>query len=65
MNTDTSESGLEWLICTALTGHLCDPGSGSGAPAVRERPAIYGVGWIFGAPEPQPDGTVKHRPFHS
>ena len=20
---------------------------------------------IFGAPEPQPDGTVKHRPFHS
>jgi len=48
--TDTSERGLERLICTALTGSPCDPGDGS-ASAVRERPAIYGAGWICGAPQ--------------
>ena len=26
MPTDTSERGLERLICTALTGSPCDPG---------------------------------------
>lgn len=26
--TDTSERGLERLICTALTGSPCDPGHG-------------------------------------
>jgi len=46
MTTDTSERGLERLICAALTG---DPGDGA-AEAVRERPAAYGVGWICGAP---------------
>ena len=25
MTTDTSERGLERLICTALTGHPCNP----------------------------------------
>ena len=25
MNTDTSERGLERLICTALAGHPCEP----------------------------------------
>lgn len=25
MTTDTSEPGLERLICSALTGHPCDP----------------------------------------
>ena len=45
--TDTTERGLERLICTALTGHPCDrPQAG----AVRERPATYGVGWIGGDP---------------
>jgi len=50
MTTDTSERGLERLICTALTGAPCDPGS---VPddVVRERPAIYGAGWVCGAPE--------------
>ncbi len=50
MITDTSECGLERLICTALTGSPCDLGA---APAdeVRERPAIYSAGWIGGAPE--------------
>jgi len=50
MKSDTSERGLERLICTALTGSPCDPGGGS-ADEIRERPAIYGAGWICGAPE--------------
>ena len=45
--TDTTERGLERLICTALTGPPCDPPQ---AGAVRERPATYGVGWIGGDP---------------
>ena len=47
MPTDTSERGLERLICTALTGESCDP-----APEgmVRERPATYGAGWLCGDP---------------
>ncbi|MDE2321058.1 MAG: type I restriction endonuclease subunit R [candidate division NC10 bacterium] len=47
MTTDTSERGLERLICTALTGAPCDPISGP-AGAVHERPATYGAGWICG-----------------
>jgi type I restriction enzyme R subunit len=50
MPTDTSERGLERLICTALTGSPCDPGADV-AGTVRERPAAYGVGWLCGAPE--------------
>ena len=49
MTTDTSERGLERLICTALTGSACDPGAAA-ADAVRERPATYGAGWICGDP---------------
>jgi type I restriction enzyme R subunit len=47
MTTDISEGGLERLICTALTGHPCDPGAGPPVE-VRERPAAYGAGWICG-----------------
>ena len=38
MPTDTTERGLESLICTTLTGSSCDPGA---APAgeTYERPA--------------------------
>jgi type I restriction enzyme R subunit len=50
VTTDTSERGLERLICTALTGSACDPGMVP-ADAVRERPAVYGAGWIGGRPE--------------
>ena len=50
MTTDTSERGLERLICTALTGTACDPVAAS-ANRVRERPPPYGAGWICGAPE--------------
>ena len=46
MPTDTSERGLERLICTALTGHPCDPPLG---PTVGEPPARYsGAGWAGG-----------------
>ncbi len=47
MTTDTSEAGLERLICTALTGHPCDPAA---AGALRERPAAYAAGWLAGNP---------------
>ncbi len=46
--TDTSERGLERLICTALTGHPCDP---PGAGTIGEPPSGYGgVGWSCGNP---------------
>ena len=46
MTTDTSEKGLERLICTALAGHPCDPAS---PRAVADPPAGYGgVGWSGG-----------------
>ncbi len=50
MTTDTSERGFESLICTALTGSVCEPGQVA-ADAVHERPATYGAGWICGVPE--------------
>ena len=40
MITDTSEKGLERLICTVLTGDACDPPQDG---VVRERPSSYGV----------------------
>ena len=46
MPTDTSERGLERLICTTLAGHPCDPPPG---PTVGEPPAPYtGSGWSGG-----------------
>ncbi len=51
MTSDTSERGLERLICTALTGSACDPGTVPAADEVRERPAAYAAGWICGRPE--------------
>ena len=45
VTTDTSEKGLESLICEALTGQTCGP-----ADAARERPSSQGVGWTCGAP---------------
>ena len=44
--TDTTERGLERLICKALTGDPCDPPTGR---TVGERRASYGgVGWSAG-----------------
>ncbi len=48
MTTDTSERGLERLICEALTDAACDPLQGG---MLRERPAGYGAGWICGDPQ--------------
>ena len=48
MTTDTSEKGLETLICQALTGEPYDPAQVSMA---RERPAAYGAGWTSGDPQ--------------
>ena len=46
MATDTSERGLERLICTALAGHPCEPPA---RPTVGEPAADYGgVGWSGG-----------------
>ena len=47
MITDTSEKGLERLICAALTGVACDPAQEG---AVPERPSGDGAGWICGHP---------------
>ena len=47
MTTDTSEHGLESLICTALAGDACVPPA---AGEVREPAAGYGgVGWSCGS----------------
>ena len=43
MTTDTSEQGLERLICTVLAGHPCDPSSPDNLVSVPG-----GVGWIGG-----------------
>ena len=48
MTTDTSEKGLERLICEALTGAPCEPPEGVG---IAERPADYSVGWMRGDPQ--------------
>ena len=49
MRTDTSERGLERLICTALTGNPCDPGrDGTVGDA---HPGYGGVGWSCGNPD--------------
>ena len=46
MATDTSERGLERLICKALAGHPCDPLT---AGRVADAPTAYGgVGWMSG-----------------
>ena len=48
MTTNTSERGLERLICTALSGHPCEPPA---TGTVREPPIGYGgFGWSCGNP---------------
>ncbi len=47
--SDTSERGLERLICTALTGAPCDPRVP--ANVVQQRPATDAAGWICAAAE--------------
>ena len=47
MVTDTTEQGLERLICTVLAGHPCDPPSAAGLPLPPGPPG--GVGWSAGS----------------
>ncbi|MCP4308850.1 MAG: type I restriction endonuclease subunit R [bacterium] len=48
MTTDTSERGLERLICTILAGHPCNPPKG---PTIGAPESGYGgVGWSCGNP---------------
>ena len=48
MPTDTSERGIERLICTGLAGNACEPPTSG---TVAEPPAGYGgVGWSCGNP---------------
>ena len=47
MTTDTTERGLERLICTALTGTACDPAQDD---VVQDPPPGYGAGWVCGDP---------------
>ena len=48
MAADTSERGLERLICTALAGHPCDPPQEG--RAAEARVGYGGVGWSAGTP---------------
>lgn len=47
MTTDTSEQGLERLICTALAGDPCDPPKADSVQDVRG--SYGGVGWRGGS----------------
>ncbi|MCY3592458.1 MAG: type I restriction endonuclease subunit R [Acidobacteria bacterium] len=49
MTTDTSERGLECFICTALTGHPCDPAKPGEVPRPPE-PSRASAGWTAGDP---------------
>ena len=48
MTTDTSEKGLEDLICAGLTGYARNPAPKGG---IMQRPADYGPGWVHGDPD--------------
>lgn len=50
MHSDTTERGLERLICVALTGSPCDPGSLAASVAADQRAPYGGSGWIPGSP---------------
>jgi type I restriction enzyme R subunit len=51
MKADVSEKGLERLICTVLTGNLCDLASTSSASDISDSRTSYGGnGWLPGNP---------------
>ena len=49
MATDTTERGLERLVCRGLTGHPCD--RPQRARVAEAHPADGGVGWFAGNPD--------------
>ncbi len=50
MTTDTSERGLERLICAALTGSPCDPQQSTAGSESDTPTSSGGVGWTCGQP---------------
>lgn len=57
MTIDTTEGGLERLICEAMTGEGCEPsgvggadGGGEADAATSDAVASAGLGWICGSP---------------
>ncbi|PKO12694.1 MAG: DEAD/DEAH box helicase [Chloroflexi bacterium HGW-Chloroflexi-10] len=48
MKTDTSEKGLERLICLSLTGSPCDPSPESAVLIHQPSPGYGGSGWLPG-----------------
>ena len=50
MSTDTTERGLERLICTALTGSPCDSRQSTAGSEGQTTEPSGGVGWICGRP---------------
>ena len=50
MTTDTSERGLERLICTSLTGGPCDPATPPLEQTSELAGPAAGAGWICGNP---------------
>ena len=50
MTTDTSERGLERLICTALTGSSCDTALAQAGLEYEAAAPLGGSGWICGKP---------------
>ena len=48
MTTDTTEKGLESLICTVMTGRSCNS---SESGVVHELASGHGIGWICGDPQ--------------
>ena len=51
MTTDTSERGLERLICTALTGSSCDAALAQAGLEDEAAAPSGGAGWVCGAPK--------------
>ncbi|TQE98605.1 MAG: type I restriction endonuclease subunit R [Spiribacter salinus] len=50
MITDTSERGLERLICTALTGRPCDPGTTCSTRLADAAVVYHAAGWFCADP---------------
>ncbi|HYF94776.1 MAG TPA: type I restriction endonuclease subunit R [Symbiobacteriaceae bacterium] len=50
MATDTSERGLEKLICLALSGSTCEPASPHEDQALEAEAPYGGSGWVGGRP---------------
>ena len=50
MTIDTTEGGLERLICEALTGEGCEPSGVAADDSRGEEAADAGLGWVCGSP---------------